>query len=124
MGKWNFSGAFASCLLPAALLLMAASQSAEAREIIDIDSDAAIDYYERHFDSQGFSRDGTRDGCTPSYEYDSDGKSRGTRTWSTDDAACPPPRSPEGGTVAPEPPRRGYGCAEGHDHHRHHRHHD
>ena len=74
MGKWNFSGAFASCLLPAALLLMAASQSAEAREIIDIDSDAAIDYYERHFDSQGFSRDGTRDGCTPSYEYDSDGK--------------------------------------------------
>ena len=42
MGKWNFSGAFASCLLPAALLLMAASQSAEAREIIDIDSDARV----------------------------------------------------------------------------------
>ena len=110
MGKWNFSGAFASCLLPAALLLMAASQSAEAREIIDIDSDAAIDYYERHFDSQGFSRDGTRDGCTPSYEYDSDGKSRGRRTWSTDDAACPAPS---------ELPCRSHDCQGRRDHHRH-----
>jgi len=124
MGKGTFSRLRASCLFTASFFLAAASAGAAAHQIIDIDSDAAIDYYERHFDSQGFSRDGTRDGCTPSYEYDSDGKSRGKRTWSTDDAACPPPRSPEGGTVAPEPPRRGYGCAEGHDHHRHHRHHD
>jgi len=124
MGKGTFSRLRASCLFTASFFLAAASAGAAAHQIIDIDSDAAIDYYERHFDSQGFSRGGTRDGCTPSYEYDSDGKSRGKRTWSTDDAACPPPRSPEGGTVAPEPPRRGYGCAEGHDHHRHHRHHD
>ena len=119
MGKWNFSGAFPSCLLPAALLLMAASQSAEAREIIDIDSDAAIDYYERHFDSQGFSRDGTRDGCTPSYEYDSDGKSRGRRTWSTDDAACPALRRYDNGSGASELPCRSHDCQGRRDHHRH-----
>ena len=119
MGKGTFSRLGASCLFTASLFLAAASAGAAAHQIIDIDSDAAIDYYERHFDSQGFSRDGTRDGCTPSYEYDSDGKSRGRRTWSTDDAACPAQRRYDNGSGASEIPCRSHDCPRRRDHHRH-----